>query len=26
MLVLLELEGHIEALPGGRYCRLAKRS
>lgn len=26
MLVLLELDGHIEALPGGRYCRLAKRS
>jgi DNA processing protein len=26
MLLLLELEGHVEALPGGRYCRLAKRS
>jgi DNA processing protein len=26
MLLLLELEGHVEALPGGRYCRLSKRS
>ena len=26
MLLLLELDGQIEALPGGRYCRLAKRS
>ena len=26
MLLVLEFEGHIEALPGGRYCRLAKRS
>lgn len=26
MLLLLELEGHVEALPGGRYCRLVKRS
>jgi DNA processing protein len=22
MLLPLELEGHVEALPGGRYCRL----
>jgi DNA processing protein len=26
MLLMLELEGHVEALPGGRYCRLVKRS
>ena len=26
MLLHLELQGKIEALPGGRYCRLAKRS
>jgi predicted Rossmann fold nucleotide-binding protein DprA/Smf involved in DNA uptake len=26
MLLHLELEGKIEALPGGRYCRLAKRA
>jgi DNA processing protein len=26
MLPPLELEGHVEALPGGRYCRLVKRS
>ena len=26
MLLPLELEGHVEALPGGRYCRLVKRS
>jgi DNA processing protein len=26
MLLLLELDGHIEALPGGRYCRLVQRS
>jgi DNA processing protein len=26
MLLLLEMEGHVEALPGGRYCRLVKRS
>ena len=25
MLLLLELEGFVEALPGGRYSRLAKR-
>jgi DNA processing protein len=25
MLLLLELEGFVEALPGGRYARLAKR-
>jgi DNA processing protein len=25
MLPPLELEGHVEALPGGRYCRLVKR-
>jgi DNA processing protein len=26
MLLQLELEGTVEALPGGRYCRLIKRS
>jgi DNA processing protein len=26
MLLHLEMEGTVEALPGGRYCRLAKRS
>ena len=26
MLLLLEMEGLVEALPGGRYCRLSKRS
>jgi DNA processing protein len=26
MLLHLELQGKIEALPGGRYCRLAKRT
>lgn len=26
MLLHLELQGKIEALPGGRYCRLAKRA
>ena len=26
MLLLLELEGLVEALPGGRYCRLPKRT
>jgi DNA processing protein len=26
MLLVLELEGFVEALPGGRYCRLHKRS
>ncbi len=26
MLLILELEGYVEALPGGRYARLAKRS
>jgi DNA processing protein len=26
MLLMLELEGFVEALPGGRYSRLAKRS
>jgi len=26
MLLQLELQGKIEALPGGRYCRLAKRA
>jgi DNA processing protein len=26
MLLHLEIEGKIEALPGGRYCRLAKRA
>jgi DNA processing protein len=26
MLLLLEMEGQVEALPGGRYCRLVKRS
>ncbi|HEX7079795.1 MAG TPA: DNA-processing protein DprA [Gammaproteobacteria bacterium] len=26
MLLLLELEGLVEALPGGRYCRLPARS
>lgn len=26
MLLILELEGYVEALPGGRYSRLAKRS
>ncbi|MBN1241043.1 MAG: DNA-processing protein DprA [Gammaproteobacteria bacterium] len=26
MLLVLELEGFVEALPGGRYCRLSKRS
>lgn len=26
MLLPLELEGHVEALPGGRYCRLVKRN
>ncbi len=26
MLLILELEGFVEALPGGRYSRLAKRS
>jgi predicted Rossmann fold nucleotide-binding protein DprA/Smf involved in DNA uptake len=25
MLLVLELEGFVEALPGGRYSRLAKR-
>ncbi len=25
MLLILELEGYVEALPGGRYSRLAKR-
>jgi DNA processing protein len=25
MLLHLEIQGKIEALPGGRYCRLAKR-
>lgn len=24
MLLILELEGYVEALPGGRYCRLPK--
>jgi hypothetical protein len=24
MLLVLELEGFVEALPGGRYSRLAK--
>jgi DNA processing protein len=26
MLLLLEMEGKVEALPGGRYCRLVKRA
>ena len=26
MLLLLEMEGLVEALPGGRYCRLSKRT
>lgn len=26
MLLVLELEGFVEALPGGRYCRMPKRS
>ena len=26
MLLLLELEGLVEALPGGRYSRLGKKS
>jgi DNA processing protein len=26
MLLTLEIQGKIEALPGGRYCRLAKRA
>jgi DNA processing protein len=26
MLLHLEIQGKIEALPGGRYCRLAKRA
>ncbi len=26
MLLQLELEGLVEALPGGRYCRLPKRT
>jgi DNA processing protein len=26
MLLLLEMEGVVEALPGGRYCRLVKRA
>jgi DNA processing protein len=26
MLLLLEMEGFVEALPGGRYSRIAKRS
>ena len=26
MLLHLEIQGKIEALPGGRFCRLAKRS
>ncbi|HEU4618096.1 MAG TPA: DNA-processing protein DprA [Gammaproteobacteria bacterium] len=26
MLLILELEGFVEALPGGRYCRLPARS
>jgi DNA processing protein len=26
MLLPLELEGHVEAMPGGRYCRLVKRN
>jgi len=26
MLLHLEMEGSVEALPGGRYCRLTKRS
>jgi DNA processing protein len=26
MLLVLELEGFVEALPGGRYSRLAKRN
>ena len=26
MLLHLEIEGTVEALPGGRYCRLGKRS
>ena len=26
MLLILELEGFVEALPGGRYSRLAKRN
>lgn len=26
MLLQLEIQGKIEALPGGRYCRLAKRA
>ena len=25
MLLLLELEGHVEVMPGGRYSRLSKR-
>ena len=25
MLLVLELEGFVEALPGGRYSRLGKR-
>jgi hypothetical protein len=24
MLLMLELEGYISAVPGGRYCRTAK--
>jgi len=26
MLLLLELEGFVEALPGGRYSRLGKKN
>ena len=26
MLLLLEMEGLVEALPGGRYCRLSERT
>jgi DNA processing protein len=26
MLLVLELEGFVEAMPGGRYARLAKRN
>jgi DNA processing protein len=26
MLLHLEIQGKVEALPGGRYCRLAERA
>ena len=26
MLLMLELQGHVEASPGGRYSRVNKRS